>query len=365
MTIQAYEHAMHVRKFASSVAVLAGAACPTLAFAHGAEVHEATSFWLIWNFSPEILIGLGLALAIYVRGALRGPRPTAMRAMAFVAGLTALFAALISPIEPLADHIFAVHQVEHMLLRTLGPMLIFLAQPQAALMRGLPGGLRRGVAGSIVSNGPVQLLFGTLRQPVIATILFLAASYFWMLPRFHDLAILDMPVHYLWHMSLLAAGLIWFSVIFDQRRPPHGPALGTRLAMFVAAALGNIVLGAFLTFKGQAIYSAYTTLGHFWHVPMAMDERTGGAIMWMPGTMMFAVCAGIVLYRWAREEERTDALRMRDLRPAPTRAATANGRLAIGLGLFAITMLVLAFAVAATIHSVDEHRAAGAGHLIP
>ena len=69
-----------------------------------------------------------------------------------------------------------------------------------------------------------------LRWPPLATLLFLAASYFWMLPHYHDMAILDEPIHYMWHISLLVTGLIFFSVIFDRRAPPQGPGLGTRLA---------------------------------------------------------------------------------------------------------------------------------------
>ncbi len=356
---------MLIRKFVAAFASLGLAAIPAAAFAHGDEIHEGTSYWLLWHFSPEIWIGLGLALTIYIRGALRGTRPSLTRTASFVAGLLALFAALISPIEELADHIFAVHQVEHMLLRTLGPMLIFLSQPQPVLMRGLPSGIRRGLAGPVMTNGPLRRFLGFLRQPAVATALFLAASYFWMLPYYHDLAILNLPIHYMWHVSLLTAGLIWFSVIFDRRHPPHGPALGTRLAMFVAAALGNIVLGAFLTFKDRALYSAYDTMGHFWHVSMLRDEQTGGAIMWIPGTMMFALSAGIILYRFGREEERTDAVRQRDSRPAPAKAADANSRLALGLATFAAIMLAVAFTVAITIHRIDEERPVGTPHFIP
>jgi putative membrane protein len=61
-----------------------------------------------------------------------------LRHLAFFGGLAALFIALQSPIEPISDHLFVAHQVEHMLLRTGAPMLLMLAAPQAALLRGLP-----------------------------------------------------------------------------------------------------------------------------------------------------------------------------------------------------------------------------------
>lgn len=299
----------------------------------------------MWGFSPEIILGIVIAGLIYWRGSRNGLVDRRWRIVAFNGGLAALFIALVSPVERLADHIFAVHQVEHMLLRTVAPMLIFLSRPQAALVRGLPDGVSRFFAG----RGWIRRIVDALRFPPLATALFLASSYFWMLPRFHDLAILDEPIHYLWHISLLVAGLIFFSVIFDRRPPPHGPGLGTRLAMFVAAALGNIVLGAFLTFKTVPLYSAYLALGHMWDVSMLTDEQTGGIIMWIPGTMMFAVSAVLVIYRWGSEEERMMDRRIRSGRELVAARKQSNGALALGLLCFALIMLVITVSVVALI----------------
>lgn len=316
----------------------------------------------MWQWSPEILLGLaGLAL-VYWRGSRNGLVDGNWRILAFNGGLLALFAALISPVERLADHIFAVHQVEHMLLRTVAPMLIFLSRPQAALVRGLPTGVSKAFAG----NGWLRRALEVLRNPVIATGLFLSSSYFWMFPYWHDLALLDEPVHYLWHISLLASGLLFFSVIFDPRNPPHGRGLGTRLAMFVLAALGNIVLGAFLTFKTTAIYPAYPLLGHMWDVSMLTDEQTGGIIMWIPGTMMFAISALVVIYRWSSEETRLVERRARTGRELQAQQRPANRILAFGLAGFALLMLVIALSVVAVIdHPPGSGRDFGLAGQIP
>jgi putative membrane protein len=338
------------------------AAFSTPALAHGGHVHAGASPWTLWQLSPEIILGLVVAGLIYWRGSRHGLIAERWRLVSFNAGLLALFVALISPVERLADHIFAVHQVEHMLLRTVAPMLIFLSRPQAALVRGLPPGVSRFFAGS----GPLRGLVDFLRFPPVATILFLAASLFWMLPHWHDLAILDEPIHYLWHISLLATGLIFFSVIFDRRTAPQGPGLGTRLAMFVFAALGNIVLGAFLTFKTIPLYSAYLDLGHMWHVSMLTDEQTGGIIMWIPGTMMFAISAVAILYRWGSEEERVVSRRMRTGRELSVERAPANRALAFGLAGFALLMLVVTVSLVAVIdHPHDKARDFGLSGQIP
>ena len=315
------------------------------AFAHGDHRTSFDSPWTMWQWSPEILLGLAIAAVIFWRGTRHGLREWRWRILAFNGGLLALFIALISPVERLADHIFAVHQIEHMLLRTVAPMLIFLSRPEPALVRGLPAGVTRFFAG----NGWLRTMVSLLRRPAVATILFLTASYFWMIPRWHDLAILDEPIHYLWHISLLVAGLLFFSVIFDRRNAPHGPGLGTRLGMFAVAALGNIVLGAVLTFKTEAIYSAYLAMGHAWDVSMLTDEQTGGVIMWIPGTMMLAVSALVVVHRWASEETRLVGHRARTGRELQTMRRPANRAMALGLAAFPVLVLALVLSVVAVI----------------
>ncbi len=332
----------------SRLQILAGAlllAGASPAAGHGDEVHSSQSPLAMWQLSPEILLSLAVIALIYWRGSRHGLEGNRWRIAAFFGGIAALFVALISPVERLADHIFAVHQVEHMLLRTVGPMLIFLARPQAAIVRGLPANVSRFFAG----NGWLRSLVHFLRNPAIALSAFLFASYFWMVPYWHDMAILNEPVHYLWHASLLATGLVFFSVIFDRRPPPHGPGLGVRLGMFVIAAIGNIVLGAFLTLKSVPLYHAYLVLGHMWDVPMLTDEQTGGIIMWIPGTMMFAIAALFIIHGWSREEDRASGRRARSGQEALAQKRGANGTLAFGLLGFALLMLAIAFSVVALI----------------
>lgn len=349
---------MSFRRFVPASLLLL--ALPLPAFGHGDHLDPDTSPWSMWAFSPEILIGIAIAGLIYWRGTRHGLADARWRAAAFAGGLFALFVALISPVEELADHIFAVHQVEHMLLRTIAPMLIFLARPQAAMVRGLPAGMSRFFAG----RGWLRAVIDGLRYPPVVTVLFLAASWFWMIPRYHDLAIENEPIHYLWHISLLVTGLLFFSVIFDRRTAPQGPGLGTRLAMFGAAALGNIALGSFLTFKTVPLYHAYIELGHMWHVSMLTDEQTGGIIMWIPGTMMFAVSALVVLFRFASEEQRVTDQRMKAGR-ALVVERKRNGVLAFGLAAFSALLLAAVLSLVATIdHHPGGQRDFGmAGHI--
>ncbi|HUJ98998.1 MAG TPA: cytochrome c oxidase assembly protein [Stellaceae bacterium] len=336
---------------------------PVLRYDHLVAAGET---WSIWPVTPGITLATLLVLWVYIRGQ-RGrglsvaERHGALAHLAFFGGVAAVFLALQSPIETLSDHLFVAHQVEHMLLRTVGPMLLMLAAPQAALLRGLPVWLRRGLVAPLLGSSIPRVL-GLLGRPAPATALFIATTYFWMVPRYHDLAILDEPVHYLWHTTLLISGLVFFWRILDPRPYPLGASLGTRLGMFWFASAANILLGSFLSFKHQALYSAYDVTGRFWGMSSLTDEQLGGLTMWIPGSMMFAATAMLMIYRWAQEEERTFARRRNAGVPLQTMAEfvasrrSANRRMAIGLLAFSATVLVITFSVVLTYHYTGTHH---------
>lgn len=302
----------------------------------------------MWQFEPEIVLGLVIAGALYIAGVRRGAPGKWWRHALFFGGLAALALALLSPIEPLADHVFVIHQVEHMLLRSIGPMLLLLSQPQAALIRGMPDWLRHKLFSPIVGSAGARRTFGFLSQPLTSTALFVGVSWFWMIPRWHDVAILNEPIHYTWHVSLLVTGLFFFSTIFDPRPAPAGARLGTRLAMFWCAAMGNILLGAFLTFKAVPLYHAYDVMGRMFGLTPLTDEQIGGLTMWIPGCMMFAVSAILILHRWGIDEERAAERRRRmgtlEAHEAMRAAnlARSNRAVAVGLGSFVVLVLFVA-----------------------
>ncbi|HET7315909.1 MAG TPA: cytochrome c oxidase assembly protein [Sphingomicrobium sp.] len=339
---------------------------PAAAEAHGEEIHAGEPIMAMWQFEPEIVAGLVIAAALYIAGIRRGASGKWWRNALFFAGLAALGLALLSPIEPLADHVFAIHQIEHMLLRTIGPMLILLSQPQATLMRGMPNWLRRDVVAPAVGSSAVRRTFGFFSRPAVATLLFVGISWFWMIPHWHDIAILNEPIHYSWHVTLLLSGLFFFSTIFDPRPAPVGPRLGIRLMMFWCAAMGNILLGAFLTFKSVPIYHAYDIMGRMFGFDAATDEQIGGLTMWVPGCMMFAISAILILHRWGTDEQRADERRERlgtARAYAADRAANLkrhNRALALGLGSFSILVLVVALTSAVLYNYELTDRPSGA-----
>ena len=327
---------MHVKRLPA--AFLAAGAAPAAALAHADGTAGDDHLWTAWNVTPDILLGTMLVAAIYAaglwrqRGRERGE--ARWRRWAFFSGLAAVFLALQSPLDALAERSFFMHQLQHLLLQTLGPMLLMLAAPHALLAAGVPAGLRHALVGPILASRTVRRIFGFLMHPWIAALLLVASLYAWHWPPYHDLAVLDDAVHYLMHFSMLAAGLLFFAALFDPRPAPLGARYGTRINILWAAMTANVLLGAVLALKDKALYAAYDEAGRLWQMAALADEQLGALIMWIPGSALCVPAFFVLLRMWSSQEERLDERRRRGIPPAAA-ATAANYRVALWLALAA------------------------------
>lgn len=299
------------RRFALSAAACAAtAAFVAPAFAHGGDDITAQTAWSAWRLTPGVVIPAALAGAIYIAGMIRraaaAERQDWIRSGFFLAGLASIFLALQSPIDPIAERLFWVHQVQHLLLRMLGPMLIALAWPEAVFIAGLPVSFRRRVLSPVISNGGVRGVVFVLAHPVVATTTFIAALYVWEYPRFHNAALVNESIHDLMHATMLIAGVIFWQRIFERRSAPHGLTYGARLMMLWLATLSNIALGSYTTLKTSVLYTAYEAHERLYALPALSDEQIGGIIIWIPSSMMCLVAILIVIHWWGRKETRAE-----------------------------------------------------------
>ncbi len=306
----------------------AAAVAPSVAFAHTQpEIAADAASRISWSLPPDIVIGLVIAAALYAAG-LRRHRNRERAAsrwkhLSFFSGLAALFIALASPLDALADHLFFMHQVQHLLLQTAGPMLLMLATPQALLVAGTPAVLQRRLLAPLLSSRAVRALFGFLARPSVATLLLVGSLYIWQWPRYHDLSIVDNGVHYFMHVTMLAAGLLFYAAVFDPRPAPLGASYGTRIGILVFAMTANTVLGAGLALKKTILYSAYDQTGRLWGFDALADETLGGLIMWIPGSALCVPAFLVLLRVWGARERQVDARRRRGI--ARERPIARNG----------------------------------------
>jgi putative membrane protein len=263
-------------------------------------------FLLPWELSPVALAACALPAAAYVRG-LRARRAQgrpegALRALAFLAGVGSIYAVLQTHLDFLAQHMFWIHRVQHLVLHHLGPFLIALSAPTATLAAGTPRALARRLA-AVVANRAVRGLYRTLQQPVIACTLFVGLIFFWLTPAVHFYAMLIKPIYLTMNWSMLLDGLLFWWLILGPERA-GAPRLATRMAMLVAVAIPQAILGAYLTFRAAPLYDVYGLCGRAFAISPQLDQQLGGLNTWIPPGMMSALGLVVLASRWMRADER-------------------------------------------------------------
>ena len=133
---------------AGAVLVVLGAPVPAV-LGHDEIPLAPQSLWGGWNWEPMVLFGLAVAAWVYGRGvsalwrragAGRGIRYG--KVVAFGAGLMALFAALVSPLDGLSAALASAHMVQHLVLILIAAPMLVLGAPLVPLLWAVPKPMR-------------------------------------------------------------------------------------------------------------------------------------------------------------------------------------------------------------------------------
>ena len=282
-------------------------AASPIAHAHSG-INEGQNPWTAWNTNPLPTLLLLVVANLYLSGLSKWERPShpvrLWQKICFFAGLIMLFIALQSPIDALAEHMLSFHQIQHILLRMFGPLLILLGAPLTPMLRGLPRWALLGVVRPIVSNTRARRAYDILTNPVFTTVLFLSILYLWQVPGAHNAALRNAGLHEFMHITMLSSGFLFWWLVVDPK--PHRSRLhyGLRVLYLGLIIIPNTMLGAAITFADHVIYSAYAEVEQPFNISLMTDQQVGGAILWVPGDMMSVIVAGVVMIMWYQREER-------------------------------------------------------------
>lgn len=245
-----------------------------------------------WPSEPWLLASLLLSAVIYFRGwnilRRRDPRRWhGWRLASFLGGLTAIFLALASPLEPFATLLLQIHMVQHLLLMMVAPPLIWLAAPLFPMVRGLPAPVRTVWVAPLLRSRRLRRAFSRLTHPLIAWPIYVGVTWFWHAPRFYDLALANERWHLVEHAVFMAAAfLFWYPVVRPYpSRPCWSPWL--LFPYLLLADVQNTVLAAWLTFSSQVIYPHYENGPRIAGLTALDDQSAAGVIMWVPGSIAF------------------------------------------------------------------------------
>jgi putative membrane protein len=188
---------------------------------------------------------LGLPAFLYVRALRilkrRGRTVPVWQQLAWFAGLGMIGAALLSPLDHLAEtDLVSAHMAQHLLIGDLSAPLLLIGLRWPIYPFLLP----RSMASAVGRSQPIRRAFRFLKQPLVAGPLWILILYGWHLAPLYEAALRNPLLHVLQHQAFIVGSLlVWVSVLEPNRaRVPGGlwkiaHILGTRFAgMFLGMA---------------------------------------------------------------------------------------------------------------------------------
>lgn len=247
-----------------------------------------------------------LAICIYLHAVAlynaRFPERTysPLRIAAFVSGAAVMTAAVLPPMESLADSSFAWHMTQHVVLMLVGPPLLLLGAPLLLLVAVPPPRIARRITAA--ASSPIgHMLFA----PLTGWLLFIAVLWMSHFSPLYETALEHRGVHILEHAIYVGTALLfWASVVQVGYTPRPVPYAARMLYLFLA-----IPQGAFL---GLALYAArYVMYPHYLagrSSALALaDQQNGGAVMWIAGGFLLFIAFMCTAGAWAAAERAGEA----------------------------------------------------------
>jgi len=268
-----------------------------------------------WQLAPLQLIpalGIGLLYWLRARELARKARPVPrIRQLAFYAGLAVAVAALVSPLDWIAEHrLLWVHMLQHLLLGDIAPLLVVL-------------GMNRGLLRPLLALRAIRRLRG-LAHPLVALPLWTADLYVWHLRVLYQAALQHDGVHALEHACFFTCGALMWGAVIEPLPGPVWFGRGWKALYTLAVRTAGGVLGNLFVWAGHAFYPYYALRNA---APLT-DQRIAGAIMFTEGSLITLGAFAWLFLGWGRELEVRQRLVEHDLDPVLAARAARYGRAA-------------------------------------
>ena len=255
---------------------------------------------------PAVLIGLALALVLFVQAfvRLRRRRPDHApwsRALLFAAGLALLVLPLVSPLDHLGDEeLLSAHMLQHVLIGDAAPALLVVAVRGPLLFFLLPPFLLRPLA----SFRPLRALLSVLLIPLVSLGLWAVTIYAWHIPAVYDYAAAHQTVHDLEHLSFVARRA---ARVDAARRPgaarAPAPAAAGLLRARHARARAAARRRAALHRRARRTRATSARTGSR---PLT-DQRLAGVVMMTEQLLTLGICVALLLRPYVRQRQRNPA----------------------------------------------------------
>jgi putative membrane protein len=248
------------------------------------------SFWI----SSALLF----AALVYLRGWLRlcwreRDRIASWRAGGFVVGLFFIWIATASPLAALDHDMLTAHMVQHLLLMTLAPPLIWLGAPVKPLVVGLSQPFVRPISHPLRSAAMRQL-GSVLTHPAFCWLAAAGTLIVWHIPGVFALGFRSHAWHAVEQVSFLGTGLLfWWPVVRPSLGGSKWPEWSILLYLFLAT-LPCDILSGFLVFCDRVFYPVFLSSPQSFGLSAVEDQQCAGALMWTGVTVVYLIAGAVV-----------------------------------------------------------------------
>jgi putative membrane protein len=261
---------------------------------------------LSWTLDPMPIVAAAALAGAYVarwrsvRGQAHRDRDAPVwRLCCFVGALALGVGALVSPLDALADQLFFMHMLQHVLLLDLVPILAIL---------GLTRVLLRPLTRSI---GELERRAGVVAHPVFAVVVYVVVIWAWHVPAAYDAALRHGAVHLLEHTTFVLAGtLYWWHLLSPIRARMRLAGMGPVVYMASTKVLVG-ALGMGLAFAPSALYAYYTHRPRVWGFSAISDQSLAGILMALEQSIVMGIALVVLFVNALAESEREQQRRER------------------------------------------------------
>lgn len=234
---------------------------------------EPSTLAFRFNLDPVLIVALAAVAILHFSWC----RSHGHRGIGLLIGWGVVATAVLSPLCALSVSLFSARVAQHMILLLIAAPLIASGLPAPSLQR-------RGL-------WPAMLLFT-------------AVLWLWHMPAPYDATLRSTPIYWAMHLSLFGTALWLWRELIGQDLTDTPSALAAGLATSTQMGL----LGAVLTLGNRAWFSVHYLTTQAWGLSPLADQQLGGAIMWVPGFLLFLWVAMRYAHRaWQLMEGRQTA----------------------------------------------------------
>lgn len=232
----------------------------------------------------------------------RGRRWPGRQALAFGAGLVAIWVAVGSGLASYDETSVTLHMVQHILLMMAAPPLLALGRPVLLLTQAAPR--RTQVAVARFMRGR---LVSAATHPAFATPVYFATMWVMLVDRsVYDYLVSNQPVHELSHVVLLTVGLLYWPPLVAPDVSAHRLSFQARMLLLLGSMPLEALPGGWMRFQATPIDPINSLAGTHTAGEVFLVAATGACSIWL-------CTIAIQWFAFAVREERREAAK-----PTPT-----------------------------------------------